>query len=131
MKKRFNVTGACNPKFHYMVNIDKKLVQIKNMIDRGDYFTINRSRQYGKSTTLGALRKLLKDSYIVFYLDFQNISHMNFQTEENFTKVIAQELRRCLETEQRISTDKMEELKNKIKEYYKNKTRCKRNVTTD
>lgn len=116
MKKRFNVTGACNPKFHYMVNIDKKLVQIKNMIDRGDYFTINRSRQYGKSTTLGALRKLLKDSYIVFYLDFQNISHMNFQTEENFTKVIAQELRRCLETEQRISTEKMEELNNYIEQ---------------
>ena len=63
MKKRFNVTGACNPKFHYMVNIDKKLIQIKNMIDRGEYFTINRSRQYGKSTTLGALRKFLKDKF--------------------------------------------------------------------
>ena len=116
MKKRFNVTGACNPKFHYMVNIDKKLFQIKNMIDRGDYFTINRSRQYGKSTTLGALKKILKDNYIVFYLDFQNISHVNFQTEGNFTKVIAQELRRCLEAEQRISVDLVEELDDYIEQ---------------
>ena len=119
MKKRFNVTGACNPKFHYMVNIDKKLIQIKNMIDRGEYFTINRSRQYGKSTTLGALRKFLKDSYIVFYLDFQNISHVNFQTEKSFTKVIAQELRRYIEAETRISIDRVKEIDDFIEQQEK------------
>lgn len=55
MAKSFNVTGACNPELHYMVNIDDRLQIIKRMIDRGNYFTINRARQYGKTTTLGAL----------------------------------------------------------------------------
>ena len=49
MKRYFNVTGACNPKRHYMVNIQKSLEEIKKMVDRGEYFTINRARQYGLS----------------------------------------------------------------------------------
>ncbi len=30
---------------HYMVNIDSKLEQIKQYIEHGDYFVINRPRQ--------------------------------------------------------------------------------------
>ena len=55
MKRIFNTSGDCKPDLHYMVNIDRKLQQIKLMIDRGDYFTINRARQYGKTTTLKGL----------------------------------------------------------------------------
>ena len=49
--KRFNVTGICVPDKHYMVDIGDKLEKIKAMVDYGDYFTINRARQYGKTTT--------------------------------------------------------------------------------
>ena len=52
MPKYFNTTAICRPKEHYMVDITEKLKQIKRMVDAGQYFTINRARQYGKTTTL-------------------------------------------------------------------------------
>ena len=55
MEKHFNTTGACFPEQHYMVDITERLAAIKKMIDCGDYFVINRGRQYGKTTTLNAL----------------------------------------------------------------------------
>jgi hypothetical protein len=52
--KKFNVTGTCIPEKHYMVDISEKLDKIISMIESDEYFTINRSRQYGKTTTLAA-----------------------------------------------------------------------------
>ena len=53
--KIFNTNAICMPEIHYMVNISDKLAQIKSMVDAGQYFTINRARQYGKTTTLRQL----------------------------------------------------------------------------
>ncbi|WP_242848167.1 hypothetical protein [Ruminococcus sp. HUN007] len=47
--KRFNITGACFPDEHYMVDISERLEKIRSMIIQGDYFIINRGRQYGKN----------------------------------------------------------------------------------
>ena len=52
MAKFFNIVGSCSPEEHYMVNLQSRLVKIKEFVDRGQYFTINRGRQYGKTTTL-------------------------------------------------------------------------------
>lgn len=52
MKKRFNITTTCIIEDHYMVDISKKLEKIEEKIDHGLYFTINRARQYGKTTTM-------------------------------------------------------------------------------
>ena len=84
--KTFNTTGICNPEKHYMVDITDRLEIIKTMIDRGDYFTINRSRQYGKTTTLVELKKYLKDRYEIISLDFQKLSNTSFSTEEKFVR---------------------------------------------
>ncbi len=65
MQRRFNVTGLCYPDRHYMVNLDSRLAQIKEMIDFGDYFVINRARQFGKTTILYALRNYLQEEYNV------------------------------------------------------------------
>lgn len=54
MSRTFNITADCKPSLHYMVDISDRLEQIKKMIDDGKYFTINRARQYGKTTTLRA-----------------------------------------------------------------------------
>lgn len=70
MAKVFNVTAVCMPEEHYMVNIDERLCRIKEMIDCGKYFTINRARQYGKTTTLMALEKYLQKDYLVVSMDF-------------------------------------------------------------
>lgn len=50
MGKRFNVTAGCKPDLHYMVDLCSRLAQIKGYVDRGEYFVMNRARQYGKTT---------------------------------------------------------------------------------
>lgn len=92
MRRSFNVTGACNPQFHYMVNLKNRLAEIKKLIDRGAYFTINRARQYGKTTTLSALKKYLGEEYIVVSTDFQLLSHSNFKSEAAFVRAFSREL---------------------------------------
>ncbi len=58
--RRFNVTGLCTPDKDYMVDISDKIEQIRAMVDMEEYFTINRARQYGKTTTLpGTLLRIL------------------------------------------------------------------------
>jgi len=82
--RKFNVTGVCVPEKHYMVDISAKLAKIKEMIDAGDYFTINRARQYGKTTTLSLLEKLLKDEYIVISISFEGLGDENFESSAAF-----------------------------------------------
>ena len=62
-----------------MVDLHTRLSDIKGMIDDGQYFVINRARQYGKTTTLNALERFLSSDYIVVYLDFQFLSHEDFK----------------------------------------------------
>ena len=84
MAKRFNTTGICIPRRHYMVDIEPKLAQIKLLIDDEAYFTINRGRQYGKTTTLSELEKYLADEYIVISLSFEGLGSSSFVSEEVF-----------------------------------------------
>ena len=81
--KKFNTTAVCIPSKHYMVDLSECVAQIKEMVDAGEYFTINRARQYGKTTTITALRKILVEEYSVLSLDFQGIGKAGFSTEEN------------------------------------------------
>lgn len=92
MKRFFNTEGCCLPEMHYMVNLESRLSLIKQMIDQGKYFTINRGRQYGKTTTLKALKKYLADSYAVVSVDFQGVSVSEFCEEHSFVKALAREL---------------------------------------
>ena len=77
-----------------MVDISERLVQIKKMVDAGNYFTINRGRQYGKTTTLSALRKFLIPEYEVISLDFQGIGAAGFETEERFVQSFSRLIRK-------------------------------------
>lgn len=95
MRKHFNVSGDCQPDLHYMVDISDRLKQIKQMVDEGQYFTINRARQYGKTTTLMALAELLRKEYLVLSLDFQMLSYADFETEQKFVPVFCRELLDC------------------------------------
>ena len=89
MERYFNITGCCNPQEHYMVNLDSRLAQIKKMVDKGQYFSINKGRQYGKTTILKALREHLKNDYVVISMDFQFVSTSEFATENSFVKAFA------------------------------------------
>jgi hypothetical protein len=82
--RRFNTTGLCVPEKHYMVDISGKIAQIRVMVDRGDYFTINRARQYGKTTALFALQKSLFDAYICVSMSFEGLGDSPFESQEAF-----------------------------------------------
>jgi hypothetical protein len=98
MQRYFNITGACNPKEHYMVNLDSRLAEIKKMVDMGKYFVINRGRQYGKTTTLNALEEFLSQNYIVVNMDFQlQMSNKKFQDECSFSMAFADAFLEILE----------------------------------
>lgn len=79
--KSFNITGTCRPNEHYMVNITERLEIIRKMIAKGDYFCINRGRQYGKTTTLNNLKGYLEDvGYCVFSISFEKVDSIYFST---------------------------------------------------
>ena len=89
MEKVFNTTAACIPEEHYMVNIDERLKEIKNLVDSGKYFTINRARQYGKTTTLMALQRYLQNDYYVVWMDFQTFDDAKFKDGNVFSSAFA------------------------------------------
>ena len=84
--KRFNVTGLCTPEEDYMVDISGKIAQIKQLVDRRCYFTINRARQYGKTTTLNILKKNLSSEYICISLSFEGIGTTMFADARSFCR---------------------------------------------
>lgn len=86
MPKKFNVTGLCLPEKHYMADTSGILKQIVKMIDEGNYFTINRARQYGKTTLLELLRRILQKRYVVLSLSFEGMGTSSFANEDTFTR---------------------------------------------
>jgi AAA-like domain len=86
MTKEFNVTGICFPDQHYMVDTTEKLNAIMNLVERGKYFTINRPRQYGKTTSIRRVGKMLRETgnYIAFNISFEGVGDGMFEDEYRF-----------------------------------------------
>ena len=97
--REFNTTAVCIPSKHYMVDISEKVEKIKELVDSGKYFTINRARQYGKTTTLYALKKRLENEYTVLSLDFQSIGADAFKSEATFSQAMVRIIIDCYEFE--------------------------------
>ncbi len=112
MERYFNTSGPCNAKLHYMVNLQGRLKEIKRMIDKGEYFVIRKARQYGKTTMLKALKEYLHTDYHVLSLDFQSLSHTDFESEASFFRAFAREVFFVAEMENFISEKIKEDLKN-------------------
>ena len=92
-EKIFNITGPCIPELHYMVDTSKKIKRIvQEYIEKGCYFTINRARQYGKTTTIGLLTRELKKDYIVIPISFEGFGAEVFSDEKAFIETF---MRRC------------------------------------
>ena len=88
MGKEFNITGLCRPTKHYMANVSKKLEQSFKMVESGEYFIINRPRQYGKTTTLYILADKLRNTgnYVVLNMSFEGIGDIIFNDEKVFSE---------------------------------------------
>lgn len=89
-KRVFNTTGICDPAEHYMVDLTQRLFEVRRLVDEGKYFTINRARQFGKTTMLHALAESLSQDYLVVSMDFQmQMSDAKFRDENSFSLAFA------------------------------------------
>lgn len=82
--RKFNTEAICVPELHYMVDTTAKINQIEKLIAQGNYFTINRARQYGKTTMMYSLCRKLKDEYLVLNLSFEGWGDESFSNGEMF-----------------------------------------------
>ena len=87
--KHFNTAAICTPEDNYMVDLSSRVKEIASLVNTKKYFTINRARQYGKTTTLTALERYLSDTYDVITLDFQDVTDDMFEGEDSFARGIA------------------------------------------
>jgi len=70
--RRFNVTGLCTPEEDYMVDISGKIKQIKQLVDRRSYFTIN------------MLKRTLLNEYMCISLSFEGVGTTMFANAQSF-----------------------------------------------
>lgn len=111
LKKCFNVNGPCYSDENYMVNLDERMIRIKELVDKQKYFVINRARQYGKTTTLWALRQYLKEEYNVLSTNFQRMSSAVFYDEHTFSREFANMIVRIIKNKkQEISSFAKEDI---------------------
>ena len=82
MGREFNTTGRCYPQRHYMVDMERQLERLEQMVERGEYFCVNRGRQYGKTTVLSLLKRRLEGRYLVFSVSFEGIGEAPFASAE-------------------------------------------------
>ncbi len=99
MKKKFNITGTCIPERHFMCLMTEKLDKIAAMVADGDYFTINRPRQYGKTTLIYLLQKRLQqdENYLAIDISFESIDTPTYENHPQFIASFLKMLRRRLE----------------------------------
>lgn len=107
--KRFNITGTCRPNEHYMVDITERVEIIRKMIAQGDYFCINRGRQYGKTTTLEGVATRLCDYYCVFSISFESLSDSCFKDEDTLYATFVELIASCFAWKELKSLDKATE----------------------
>ncbi|MCQ2235039.1 MAG: ATP-binding protein [Paludibacteraceae bacterium] len=110
--KAFNTAGTCRPNEHYMVDITERVEIIRKMVAKGDYFCINRGRQYGKTTTLEAIKKQFSDDYRVFKISFEGVDDSYFENTATANAAFLRLLRR--ETRNAPDGDKVKELLDEV-----------------
>ena len=97
MKKKFNDTGLCVQGKHYMVDTTTQLKETIELIEEGEYFIINRPRQFGKTTTIALLETTpLLDDYIILSMSFEGMGDTCFDNEAAFVGMFIRKIEREL-----------------------------------
>lgn len=89
MKRRFNDTGLCVRKMHYMVDMTPQVkIIFDQFIEYGEYFSVISGRQFGKTTTLFKISKLLekKKDYLLIDTSFEGFGNDIYTNEKTFSK---------------------------------------------
>ncbi|MDM8527649.1 AAA-like domain-containing protein [Anaerolineales bacterium HSG24] len=86
MRRKFNDTGLCVSHRHYMVDTSHKIEQIIQLVEEEEYFTINRPRQFGKTTTLLMVSQQLnqRPDYLALNISFEALDTATYQKPESF-----------------------------------------------
>jgi AAA+ ATPase superfamily predicted ATPase len=94
MEKFFNTAGPCLPERHYMIPPERRLGQVRELIDRAAFFVIHAPRQTGKTTLIRALsRKLTKEGkYAALTVSLESL------TRRSVKEMIPQLLRQLIES---------------------------------
>ena len=117
MPKRFCVTGTCIPEKNYMVDISGRIDRIiQDYIEKGQYFTINRARQYGKTTTLYLLERRLREEYIVLSLSFEAADEY-FESLGSLAEGLVMDISECLRA-QNVDADIIDEWNRSLSERF-------------
>ncbi len=82
--KEFNITGLCLQNKHYMADMSESVGYAIALINKGKYFTINRARQYGKTTLIHHIYLALKKDYLVIEISFESLGNTEFSSEQFF-----------------------------------------------
>lgn len=116
MKKKFNITGVCYPHLHYMMDNSQKMKAVRTMVEAGEYFIINRPRQYGKTTTLYLLAEELDRSKVYFpiRMNFQGIDEQWHQSDQAFAQMFSKQIFDFLEFRQPAGLSSLKKGKNKV-----------------
>lgn len=59
MTRHFNTAGPCKPEFHYMLPPERRLPEVRALVEQQAYFGVHAPRQVGKTTALRSLAKSL------------------------------------------------------------------------
>ena len=88
--KKFNDTGVCIPGRHYMADISDKIDRIVRLVEEGEYFAINRPRQFGKTTTLFVLTKRLfaDETYLPIRISFEGRGEDTYSSKKRFFEAL-------------------------------------------
>lgn len=117
MSKTFNTTGLCIPGQNYMADNSSKLdTIIRKYIRPGKYFTINRARQYGKTTIMYLLEQRLKDEYLVIHLSFEASDEM-FVSLYTLSAGLIRKINRSLR-QQKVSQSLLNDLNQPVSELF-------------
>ena len=117
MQKHFCITGTCIPEKHYMVDMNTRIeFVIHEYIEKGRYFTINRARQYGKTTMLYLLEKQIKEKYLVLSLSFESADEY-FHSLYSLAEGLVMDISDCLK-EQGVSETILREWNEPVSESF-------------
>jgi len=81
-----------------MVDTSKKIETIIDLIEKGKYFSVNRPRQFGKTTTLTAIANTLRNNneYICLDTSFEGLGEDAYKTVSVFILTFINQIRKQL-----------------------------------
>ena len=120
MKREFNDTGVCVRNMHYMADTSRQMKDIfELLIEPGKYFTINRGRQFGKTTTISLIAEMLekREDYLLIETSFEGIGDDVFRDVETFSRSFLSNLSRVTSRSNKEISEEFKKASTEMKDF--------------